>query len=144
MATSNSTPFLHQYLYRDNLPSCMLTCFATCVLYTNRTIHTTSIVLRTLDQNVQELIVVPQLNDNHTIHAKLARVQALFIYQIIRLFDGDVSLRSMAEKDLTLLESWVDDLCACRDNLSEQCQAESITPIQQPFIEWKVKTTAPP
>ncbi|KAL1853165.1 hypothetical protein Daus18300_011904 [Diaporthe australafricana] len=48
---------------------------------------------------------------------KLARAQALFMYQIMRLFDENITLRSQAEKDMPTLESWLGELCKIRENL---------------------------
>lgn len=39
--------------------------------------------------------------------AHLARVQALFVYEFIRLFDGSVRLRASAEQQLPTLRRWV-------------------------------------
>jgi hypothetical protein len=71
-------------------------------------------VIRVLCEGLQELkhqgaVTLPR--------DKLARAQALLLYQIICLFDGDLSLRSQAEKDMPLLSNWIDDLCKIRDNL---------------------------
>ena len=53
----------------------------------------------------------------NTPQEKLARAQALFLYQIIGLFDGDVTLRSNADRNMPLLQDWLDELCKIRDNL---------------------------
>ncbi|KAM0492741.1 hypothetical protein ACHAP6_000894 [Verticillium nonalfalfae] len=50
---------------------------------------------------------------------KLARTQALLIYQQIRIFDGDIGLREQAERDIGTLEAWLEDLETYRDNLAE-------------------------
>lgn len=70
---------------------------------------------------------------------KLARSQALFLYQIIRLFDGDVALRAQGEKDMGLLKTWLDDLCHIRNNLGDLARLEYATVREQPSIEWEVR-----
>ena len=52
-----------------------------------------------------------------TPYEKLARVQVLLLYQMIRLFDGDVGLRVEGERDLGRLEGWVGELRGVGDNL---------------------------
>lgn len=50
---------------------------------------------------------------------RLARTQTLFIYEIIRLFDGDIALRAQGEKHIPLLQTWLSELCCLRNNLRE-------------------------
>ncbi|KAK3934077.1 hypothetical protein QBC46DRAFT_274519 [Diplogelasinospora grovesii] len=125
MARRNATPFLHRYLYREHTPQCILSCFATSVLYANRTKENTAMVMRALHGAVRELI------DGEagrivaiTAVERLARAQALFLYQITRLFDGDVTLRAQAEKDMPLLLTWLGELCKIRENLGDLAQLE--------------------
>lgn len=71
-------------------------------------------IFRVLCQSLDEL-KRQQLAD--TPQEKLARAQALFLYQIIGLFDGDVTLRSNADRNMSLLQDWLDELCKIRENL---------------------------
>ncbi|KAJ3541334.1 hypothetical protein NM208_g4655 [Fusarium decemcellulare] len=122
IADCNAAPFLHQNLYQDSMPRCILSCFSTCVLYTKRTPANTGMVLRTLQNNVRDL-VDGESHQNTPLH-RLARTQALFIYQIIRLFDGDISLRAQGEKHMHLLQAWLDELCCLRNNLGNTANGE--------------------
>src|SRR3569833_1407315 len=54
MATHNTTPFLHRYLYRDCAPQCIMSCFATSVLYANRTPANTAMVMRAIHTTVRQ------------------------------------------------------------------------------------------
>lgn len=72
-------------------------------------------VFRVLCESLKELSQQGVVN---TPQEKLARTQALFLYQIIGLFDGDVTLRSNADRNMALLREWVDELCKIRENLS--------------------------
>ncbi|KAI0450858.1 hypothetical protein F5B21DRAFT_489007 [Xylaria acuta] len=117
-AHDSCTLYIHRYLYKDNMPRCMLQAFTTCLLYTNRTESNRAVVLRVLHESVTDLkttasnkTLVPQL--------KLARVHALMFYQTIRMFDGDVTLGQQVDDDMALLESWNNDLCKVRDNLDD-------------------------
>lgn len=121
MATMNASPFLHCYLYRDHTPACILSCFSTSVLYTNRTPATTAMVMRAIDRAVKDLLSTETGGGGGATMPveKLARTQALFLFQIIRLLDGDVTLRAQGERDIRLLEVWLNDLCKVRENLRD-------------------------
>lgn len=134
MAVRTATPFMHRHLYRDAFtPQCILSCFATSVLYANRTPGNTPMVMRALYGSVRELVAVESGRTAAVVTPteKLARTQALFLYQIIRLFDGDVSLRAQGEKDIPLLNSWLGELCKIRENLGENGARD------QPPKEWE-------
>ncbi|KAK3390050.1 hypothetical protein B0H63DRAFT_464706 [Podospora didyma] len=153
MATRNATPFLHRYLYRDYTPQCILSCFATSVLYTSRTPANTAMVMQAIYTSVRELVDGGQSDEAASGHhnkflagptvtpvEKLARVQALFLYQAIRLFDGDVGLRAQAEKDMALLQTWVGELCDLRENLGDLARSgEDISAAlrAQPPKDWE-------
>lgn len=142
IATQNSAPFMHRYLYREHIPPCMLSCFTTSVLYSNRSPANAANVIRALQQSVEELVgAVPKLVVTPT--ERLARTQALFLYQVIRLFDGDVSLRAQAESDMTLLETWLGDLCKVRENLEGLPRIGDIGTSHIPPKEWEVSSLPP-
>jgi hypothetical protein len=99
-------------------------------------------VMRALHSNVKELV------DSEIGHVvalpieKLARTQALFLYQLIRLLDGDVTLRTQAEIDIELLQTWLGDLCKVRDNMSDSLQlGDHVKRNQGP--EWEVSAACP-
>ncbi|KAK0704585.1 hypothetical protein B0H67DRAFT_557360 [Lasiosphaeris hirsuta] len=119
LAATNATPFLHRFLYRDHTPPCIVACFAASVLYANRTPANAAMVMRALHASAAELVDAEAGRSTATPVEKLARVHALFLYQVIRLFDGDIHLRAQGEKDLPLLRAWLDELCRVRDNLGD-------------------------
>jgi len=86
------------------------------------------VLCRSLDDLKQQHMV-------NTPQEKLARAQALFIYQIIGLFDGDVTLRSHADRNMKLLQDWVDELCKIRENLGSESMNNS-----KPPRSWEVGT----
>ncbi|RYP50608.1 hypothetical protein DL768_003890 [Monosporascus sp. mg162] len=132
VATRNATPFLHRYLYRDHTPRCILSCFAANVLYANRTQANTAMVMLALHSSVRELIDAEAGRIVATPVEKLARTQALFLYQIIRLLDGDVILRAQGERDIPLLQTWLGDLCRVRENLGDLAQLGDSVMRKQP------------
>lgn len=94
-------------------------------------------VFRVLCQSLDEL---KEQRCANTPQEKLARVQALFIYQIICLFDGDLTLRSNADRDMTLLRDWADELCKIRKNLEapEITSSGSVRNQPKPPRSWAV------
>ncbi|KAI9700964.1 MAG: hypothetical protein M1820_006609 [Bogoriella megaspora] len=119
IADRNATPFMHRHLYRDDVPQCILSCFSINVLYAKRTHENTAMVMRAIHNNVRDLLDAEMSRTIAKPVQKLARTQALFLYQIIRLFDGDITLRAQGEKDMPLFQAWLNDLCGIRDNLGD-------------------------
>ncbi|KAJ3577958.1 hypothetical protein NPX13_g2609 [Xylaria arbuscula] len=137
MAEKNSTPFLHEYLYHEYKPTCIMSCFTTCVLYTNRTPTNTAMVMKAISDSARELVEEEAYRVVPTPIEKLARSQTLFLYQIIRLFDGDITLRAQGEKDLGLLKTWLGELCRIRDNLGDLALLDSTLVRDQSPAEWE-------
>ncbi|KAI1859041.1 hypothetical protein JX265_010518 [Neoarthrinium moseri] len=137
MARTSATPFLHRCLYKDYTPQCMLSCFTTSVLYANRTPANKPMVMRAIHGVVRELINVEAGRNFAAPIEKLARTQTLFMYQTIRLFDGNITMRAQGEKDMPLLQTWLSELCNMRDNLGELAQLESSATRTQPPREWE-------
>jgi hypothetical protein len=94
-------------------------------------------VFRVLCQSLDEL---KEQRSANTPQEKLARVQALFLYQIICLFDGDLTLRSNADRDMAVLQDWVDELCKIRKNLkaSGGTSSSGIAEYSEPPRSWGV------
>ncbi len=137
VAARNATPFMHRYLYKDHTPPCILECFSTNVLYANRTRSNTAVVMRSLHGTVAQLVGTEIGRVTVTPAEKLGRTQALFLYQIIRLFDGDVTLRAQGEKDMPLLQKWLGDLCRIRENLGGITESENGAARGRPPKEWE-------
>uniref|UniRef100_A0A8H7K3W7 Zn(2)-C6 fungal-type domain-containing protein n=1 Tax=Bionectria ochroleuca TaxID=29856 RepID=A0A8H7K3W7_BIOOC len=133
----NATPFLHRYLYKIHAPKAILDCLATSLLYSNRTEENSVMVMRSLHKNIKELVEGEGFQGAGTPLERLARTQALFLYQVIRLMDGDIILRSMGENDIPLLHDWIEDLCGLRENLGEQAHLAITGMRSQPPKEWE-------
>lgn len=120
----NQAPWSHPYLYRAHMPRDMqgeylmsrspkatvheknLTVFspdaqACCALYIAKNKINSSFVLRTIQARAHELLASPIPKNRLDI---LARLHAILLYQIIRLFDGDISMRASAQHTLSSLE----------------------------------------
>ena len=59
-------------------------------------------ILRSIESHVQDLLAA---SDPVTPLDSLAYTHALILYQIIRLFDGDIGARAAAERDILVLET---------------------------------------
>lgn len=99
-------------------------------------------VMRAIHGNVKDLISA----ESHRLKAmpveKLARTQALFLYQIIRLLDGDITLRSQGESDITLLETWLGELCRVRENMGSAANFDQASKTSQSAPYWEVSACA--
>ncbi|KAM5341477.1 hypothetical protein ACJ41O_014508 [Fusarium nematophilum] len=137
VATHNATPFLHRHLYQEHTPFCILSCFTTAVLYANRTESNTAMVMRALQGSIRQLVESEAGRLVATPTEKLARTQTLFLYQIIRLFDGDVTLRSQGEKDMPLLESWLSELCRIRGHVGDLAEPQNEEVQREIPKEWE-------
>lgn len=122
---------MHKHLYKDKMPSSIQACFTASTLYSNMTTSNKILVFRVLCQSLEEL---KRVRSDSTPQEQLARVQSLFLYQIIGLFDGDVSLRSNADRNMLLLQDWLDELCKIRENLTT---SESMNNLKPP-TSWEV------
>lgn len=95
-------------------------------------------VVRALHASAKELVDVETCRVVATPVEKVARTQALFMYQVIRLLDGDVMLRAQGERDLPLLFAWLRELCKVRENLGDLAQLGDGAVRELPAQEWEV------
>lgn len=101
--------FIHRRLYENGLPTCLQDAFTTLAAYNGRTPAVKEIILQIAEQRSAALTrqSPPSTGGAEGILAHLARVQALFVYEFIRLFDGSVRVRASAEQQLPILRQWV-------------------------------------
>ncbi|KAL7900421.1 hypothetical protein HDV63DRAFT_371054 [Trichoderma sp. SZMC 28014] len=112
-----SCPFIHAHLYKDDLPSCIQNAFTATAAYFAKTAANKGLILRIIEGNCKALLEQLEVGLDagnvtiapDTLH-HLARTQALLIYQIIRLFDGDIRSRAQAENSMDILLSWAGKL----------------------------------
>ncbi|OHE91863.1 hypothetical protein CORC01_12871 [Colletotrichum orchidophilum] len=97
----NEAPWSHPYLYRAQMPRDMQDAQACCALYVAKNAKNVPFVLRTIQARAHELLASPIPHERLEI---LARLHAVLLYQIIRLFDGDISMRASAQNTLSSLE----------------------------------------
>lgn len=100
-------------------------------------------VMKAISDSARELVDAETYRVVPTPVEKLARSQTLFLYLIIRLFDGDVTLRAQGEKDIGLLKTWLSELCRIRDNLGDLALLDSALVKDQSPAEWEVNCAFP-
>lgn len=105
MAYTGSTTFLHKNLYRHHEPEAYQDCVAITALYLTKTSRNHRILANIINKKIAGLISASR-SATWTLTEHLAALQALVIYQIIRLFDPDLKLQVEAEKHNSLLERW--------------------------------------
>ena len=116
-------PFLHQELYREELPRAIQDTYSVCACYLGKTEANQEMIFRIMDAKIVEVLLQPE--SSWTYVDNLACVQALLMFQIIRLFDGDIRQRALAEKQDTILEQWTDQLRQRTPNESSPFQPSS-------------------
>lgn len=107
MAYSGSTTFLHKDLYQSQSQSHERSTFQDCVaisaLYMAHNTRNQHILASTITSKISHLI---STSKSWTLSQHLAAVQALIIYQVIRLFDTTLNLQDQAARHNALLELW--------------------------------------
>ncbi|KAK0624053.1 hypothetical protein B0T14DRAFT_478156 [Immersiella caudata] len=116
--STGHSPMMHRSLYRGSMPECIQDAFTSFSAYNGATEHTKCSILRILRDKAARLIEsqppvpdldFPELSAPCVIldtTAHLARTQALFVYQLLRLFDGDIRSRAEAEEQMGTLHTW--------------------------------------
>jgi hypothetical protein len=108
-------PFLHKQLYSESgLPPCLQDAFAAVASYESKNDKNEEVIMRIIEEKANKLLNEPSSVTDSGVGApsslrtaeQLARVQALFIYQFIRLFDGDIRQRAQAEALIPTLNGW--------------------------------------
>ncbi|KAK7430771.1 hypothetical protein QQZ08_002815 [Neonectria magnoliae] len=113
--TEDHCPLIHRQLYRMHMPRCIQDAYTVLTAYLNKTPSSQDTVFRIIDDRVNQLIqdhaTQPSLALSVlTLADHAARVQALLIFQVIRLFDGDIRMRARAETHIPTLNSWNDQM----------------------------------
>jgi hypothetical protein len=103
LAYTGSTLFIHKTLYRTYQLPAYQDSVAISALYLARTPETQHILASTISAKIANL---SDESSTWTLPQHLAAVQALLMYQIIRLFDPSAALQSSAVKHNPLLELW--------------------------------------
>ncbi|KAK4119648.1 hypothetical protein N657DRAFT_581301 [Parathielavia appendiculata] len=108
------SPIMHRLTYEGYTPECVEDAYTSLAAYNAASPSAKPTALRVIESRVNKLLISQTQEDvdgissafilNTCIH--LARTQALFIYQLIRLFDGDIRARVQAESHMDILNRW--------------------------------------
>ncbi|OQE15360.1 hypothetical protein PENFLA_c032G01444 [Penicillium flavigenum] len=103
------TMFIHRYLFQERSPPALQDALSACALYCLKNTENQTLVFRNLEHKRKQLIssMDPLISPKTDL---LEALQALILYQIISLFDGDIRLRAQAEADEPVLLMWAAQL----------------------------------
>ncbi|KAH8703899.1 hypothetical protein BGW36DRAFT_273895, partial [Talaromyces proteolyticus] len=155
-----STMFIHKQLYQDHLPKCIQDAYMACATYFSSTDNNRGMVMRILEERVSmlldeqaaqaELFELPHLEDGSSssntsgipvfgVSEHLARVQALLVYQVLRLFSPDDQQREKAEDVIPTLKLWSMQMLECALLSSEYVRSapKQLTSIHEAPFEKK-------
>jgi len=102
-------PFIHPRLYTGSMPKSLQDAYAACAIYATKTDQNCSVAFMVIESKANELLQSPDQTSWAPLDL-LAAVQALLIFQFIRLFDGDVRQRYLAEQAAPILDAWATQL----------------------------------
>lgn len=108
-ATTGQTMFIHRQSFQVMPSPVLQQAMSACALYCIKTPSTKPVVHQVLQHNVQHLLATTNLT-SATNAELLAGLQALLLYQLMRLFDGDIRLRASAEADESATVLWASEL----------------------------------
>jgi len=137
MVEELQTPWCHPKLYEDEMPRAMQDAYSCCAMYLSKNRVNTPLILRNIDAKVNELLAQP---DPSTPLVSLAHTQALLLYHIIRIFDGDISSRAEAERTQNALEDSALNLVAHVDHVDPLAGKETrlrLFPMAPTIALWK-------
>lgn len=122
-AETGSNPFVHERLYRARFPRCAQDAFMATTTYVYKTAASEQTVFQIIEERAASLVAEYSETTNRADGSKvdttfpktdvlesLGRVQALLVYQVICLFDGDIRLRHHAERRIPILYCWMGQL----------------------------------
>lgn len=91
------------------MPKPLQDAYAACAIYSTKTEQNESVAFTVIEAKANELLHSPQQLSWAAMDL-LAAVQALLIFQFIRLLDGDIRQRASAEKAEPALQTWTEQL----------------------------------
>jgi hypothetical protein len=116
LVQQNQLPFIHLSTYQQSPPNLYQDLLGVSAMYCQKSPQNQAIIFSMLDHKISS--VVSSTNSSSWLTEDyLVRVQALIVYQIIRLFDGDIRLRANAERHFATLEAWTKHLLATGSKL---------------------------
>ncbi|CAN9241007.1 unnamed protein product [Alternaria sp. RS040] len=109
LAMRGETLFLHKELYRSMMPAAIRTALGLSATYCLLNESNRHVMFKAIDAGVSDLLQTPSLSGVNIVRAKngqdggmtlieeLARLQALLLYQMIRMYDGGLEQRALVD-----------------------------------------------
>ncbi|KAI1334017.1 hypothetical protein F5Y15DRAFT_317993 [Xylariaceae sp. FL0016] len=122
--TNDRSPLHHKQLYAWKMPRWVQDAYSATAMYMAKTPNNEENVHRILEDRVNQLLEDQALTEslnggNVSVFDHLSRVQSLLAYQIMRLFDGDIRMREQAERLISKLFQWNEEMLACAEHSSD-------------------------
>lgn len=118
-----SNPFIHSRLYRSRFPRCLQDAYTALSCYFHKTASNEQTIFQIIEARAKHLLVEHSIPSADSLLENinsssitldslehLARVQALLVYQVLCLYDGDIRLRHVAESNIPVLNSWMEQM----------------------------------
>ena len=118
-----SNPFIHSQLYRTRFPRCIQDAYTALSCYLHRTASNERAIFHIIEDRAKHLLAENGIPSAESLHQNIsmssvtldslehiARVQALLVYQVLCLYDGDIRLRHIAESYIPVLNSWTEQM----------------------------------
>lgn len=117
-----SNPFIHSQLYKKRFPRSIQDAFTVLSSYLSRNPATEDMIFRIMEERSSEIVEGlnrPQPEPHLDTFDHICRVQALLIYSFIRLFNGDIRQRYLAEQQLPILRLWTNQMLTTATNAAQ-------------------------
>lgn len=108
--SDGSNPFIHHRLYRSRFPRAIQDAYTSLSCYIHRTPKNDRAIFQIIEDRATDLVKQDMTSIGDDPLEGLARVQALLIYQLIGLYDGNIRLRYVAEGHIDILHKWMRQL----------------------------------
>ncbi|KAJ5389100.1 uncharacterized protein N7496_000168 [Penicillium cataractarum] len=102
MVLENQTPWCHRYLYKDHMPKSIKDAYTCCSLYMSKNEIYAALIMSLIDDRMRDVLLLPEPNSDLEI---LTLNHSLILFQIMRLFDGDICSQATEDQTLATLES---------------------------------------
>jgi hypothetical protein len=123
---NGSNPFIHSRLYRKRFPQSIQDAYTALSCYLHKAESNEHMILEIIHNQAKRLVVGYGFPSESTrpMHTNtsadmldslehVARVQALLVYQVLCLYDGDIRLRHLGESHIPVLHNWMQQMVDC-------------------------------
>ncbi|KAI9172097.1 Transcription factor gsfR2 [Paramyrothecium foliicola] len=132
---TRALPFMHPRLWPSPAPKTIMAAYSAANAQANSSPQNKGWTCRLIMDAARDVHREGELAD--TPQEKLARVQALLIVQAIKIFDGDIVMRSTAEREMNVLVAWSKDLEIVLNQLQDGKAIDELTSREKPPATWE-------